>query len=496
MHYKWSDKFRPLFLCLLLFKNGNLVPILAMTTLTFYGAARHVTGSKHLITTPNGTHILLDCGLFQGKLDNKETLNRTFGFDAHEIDYVLLSHAHIDHAGLLPRLVKLGFRGIIFATPATISLCRLMLLDSAYIQQEDIKFINKRRQRKNEPLLEMLYDVEDVENTLDLMVPVEYEEVLTIEKGIKVSFTDAGHLLGSACVHVDITHNKKTTKITYTGDIGRYTDQILRPPQPFRQCNILICESTYGNRLHPTANDVEVQLLNIIRKTCVTQKGKLIIPAFSVDRTQDLIFMLDKFANKGVLPPIKVYVDSPLSIKATEVIRKHEECFNNAFLTYLNQDPDPFGFHNLIYVSDVMQSKTINASKEPCIIISASGMAEAGRIKHHIANNVGNPKNTILFVGYCTPESLGGKLKRGEKMVRIFGDEFEVRANIETLDYFSAHADKAEMLQFFSHQNKKKIEQVFLVHGEYETQLAWQETLQQYGFQKITIPKQAETFKV
>jgi metallo-beta-lactamase family protein len=467
-----------------------------MNSIQFYGAAQTVTGSKHLITTTQGKKILLDCGLFQGRITNKEEMNRDFGFTPHDLDYVILSHAHIDHTGLLPRLVKLGFRGVIFATPATISLCGLMLMDSAHIQKEDLRYINKRRVKKGEEVIEALYDQLDVEKALDLMVSVEYEEVLKIDKDITLTFTDAGHLLGSAAINLDLSNGKgKKTKLTFTGDIGRFNDQILRPPQPFRQCDILICESTYGNRLHPTAPDIEQELLEVITTTCVQNKGKLIIPAFSVDRTQDLIFMLDKFANKGLLPPVKVFVDSPLSVKATGVIRKHEECYNDNFLAYLHKDPDPFGFNDLTYVSEVTQSKAINDIKEPCIIISASGMAEAGRIKHHIANNIGNPKNTILMVGYCTPESLGGKLKAGEKQVRIFGEPYDVKARVVNMDYFSAHADYKEILQFLQHQKADKVSQVFLVHGEYTAQQALQTKLAEVGFNNIHIPKQAERFE-
>lgn len=466
-----------------------------MATIQFYGAAQVVTGSKHLITTAHGKKLLLDCGLFQGRLDNRDEMNRHFGFAPHDLDYVILSHAHIDHSGLLPRLVKEGFRGIIFATPATISLCEIMLMDSAYIQKEDLRYVNKRRIKRGEPTIDALYDILDVEKTLDLMVPVEYEETIKIDEDITLTFTDAGHLLGSAAVHVDVKCKKsKKTKITFTGDIGRYNDQILRSPQPFRQCDVLICESTYGNRLHPKAADLELQLLNVIRETCVEKKGKLIIPAFSVDRTQDLIYMLDQFANQGLLPTIKVFVDSPLSVKATAVIRKHEECFNESFLEYLRKDPDPFGFKDLTYVSDVNQSKAINAIKEPCIIISASGMAEAGRIKHHIANNIQNPNNTILMVGYCTPESLGGRLKAGATEVKIFGEMYPVKAKVVNMDYFSAHADYEEIVTFLACQNPQKIKQVYLVHGEPEAQTHLNEVLSQKGFTQIETPEFSAIF--
>jgi metallo-beta-lactamase family protein len=459
----------------------------------FFGAAQMVTGSKHLLTTPNGVKILLDCGLVQGKMTNKEDMNQHFGFNPMDLDYVILSHAHIDHSGLLPKLVKEGFNGIIFCTPATKSLCEIMLLDSAFIQNSDLKFINKRRRKKGLADLESLYDEQDVYQTLQLMQELDYDQHLKIDKEINLHFTDVGHLIGSAAVHLDISlGNRKKTKITFTGDIGRYKDPILRDPQAFRHCDYLICESTYGDRLHPAEIDAEAELLEIIRHTCVEKKGKLIIPAFSVDRTQEIIYALDKAENEGILPNIKVFVDSPLSIKATQVMRKHAECYREEFVEYVSRDSDPFGFKNLSYISDVEKSKALNNLAEPCIIISASGMAEAGRIKHHIMNNIENPKNTILMVGYATPESLAGKLKNGEKRVRIFGEEFNVKAEVKYLGYYSAHADYNEMINWLKCQNKKKIKEVFLVHGEAETQQSFKEKLEKTGYPKVYIPHTGE----
>jgi metallo-beta-lactamase family protein len=463
----------------------------------FMGAAQYVTGSKHLITTQNGTKVLLDCGLIQGRLEGKDDLNRHFGFNPHDIDYLILSHAHIDHSGLIPRLVREGFRGIIFAHPATISLCEIMLLDSAHIQTEDLKRVNKRRSRRGDEIFEPLYDIDDVERALDLMQPVGYDEHVKIDKELTFYFTDAGHLLGSCAVHLDVNEKGgKKTKLTFTGDIGKYGDPILRDPQPFRQCDVLICESTYGDRLHPKIKDSEAELLSIVNETCVVNKGKLIIPAFSVDRTQELIYALDQMANEKKLPNIKVYVDSPLSVKATSVIRKHEECYNEEFINYINADPDPFGFKNLTYISDVEQSKALNESKEPCIIISASGMAEAGRVKHHIANNIENPHTTILLVGYCTPESLGGQLKSGNKLVRIFGEEKRVIANVKSLEYYSSHADYEEIFTYLKSQNKSKIKQLFLVHGEKDTQEIFKSKLVAKGYHNIHIPALNDSFKI
>ena len=464
----------------------------------FLGAAQVVTGSKHLITTAKGKKILLDCGLFQGKLENRDNLNRNFGFDPYEIDFLILSHAHIDHSGLIPRLVKEGFKGIIFATPATISLCEIMLLDSAHIQTDDLKYVNERRKKHNEPLLEPLYDADDVQRALEMMVPVEYDEQLQIDNEINLQFTDAGHLLGSAVVNLTLKElTGEKIHITFSGDIGKYNDTILRDPQIFPQCDILLCESTYGDRLHPEIKDSEAHLLEVVIKTCVAQKGKLIIPAFSVDRTQEIVYALDKMYDAGKLPNIKVFVDSPLSVKATDVIRKHRECYNQEFIDHISKDPDPFSFKNLTYISDVEQSKMLNSLKGPCIIISASGMAEAGRIKHHIKNTIEDKNNTILIVGYCTPDSLGGRLRNGADTVRIFGEEHKVNATVEVMDYYSAHADYEDIFKFLSCQNKKKIKHVFLVHGEKEVQEHFKTKFIEHGYScKIDIPKQGEKFEL
>jgi len=468
-----------------------------MLNLQFFGAAQMVTGSKHLLTTPKGKNILLDCGLVQGNIKAKE-FNRHFGFSAEIIDYVILSHAHIDHSGLLPRLYKEGFRGIIFAHPATISLCEIMLYDSAHIQHDDLFYVNKRRKKRGDAELEPLYDVDDVKGVLALMNKVEYGELLKIDNEISLCFSDAGHLLGSTSVHLDIkTGSRKKTKISFTGDIGRYNDPILRDPEPFRQCDYLICESTYGNRLHPELINAEKDLLEIIKHTCLQKKGKLIIPAFSVDRTQEIIFFIEKAYNNKLLPDIKIYVDSPLSVNATRVIEKHQECFREEFINYIKtHDPNPFYFKNLIYVSDVNESKALNSAPEPCIIISASGMAEAGRVKHHIKNNIENAANTILLVGYCTADSLGGRLKAGNKAVRIFGEEYNVYAEVKSLEYYSAHADYNEIFKYLSCQNKHKVKQVFLVHGEVEAQQVLKGMMLAKGFECVEIPALGDKFTI
>jgi metallo-beta-lactamase family protein len=462
----------------------------------FFGAARTVTGSKHLITTDFGTKILLDCGLFQGI--GTQELNQDFGFDPQQIDYLILSHAHIDHTGLVPRLVAKGFEGKIFCTSATLDLATILLGDSAHIQETDLKRVNERRERKGEAPLELLYTKHDVEDALGMMVPKAYHDEFEVCEGVKCLFTDAGHILGSAAVNLQIQEKAgETIKFTFTGDIGRPSDRILKSPEPFQQSDYIICESTYGNRLHPSRENVKAELLEILKKVCIEGKGKLLIPAFSVGRTQEIVYALDQLEEENQLPKIPIFVDSPLSVKATAVMRKHKECYNPEILRYLHTgDGDAFGFDHLYYVSEKAESMELNELKGPAIIISASGMAEAGRIKHHIMHNIENPNNAILFVGYCSPGGLGGKLKAGEPKVKIHGQEFDVNCQIYIMDSFSAHADYTEMIQFLSCQDKNKVKKVFLVHGEIDTQEAFKNRLEAQGWHGIEIPEMGQEFSL
>jgi metallo-beta-lactamase family protein len=462
----------------------------------FYGAARTVTGSKHLLSTKGGDSFLLDCGFFQGRGQDSDVMNRDFSFDPKSLNYLILSHAHIDHSGNIPNLVKEGFKGKIFATPATIDLCRIMLKDSAHIQENDLKHVNKRRAKRGEDLLEPLYDVQDVEEALKLFVPVQYNHKIQITEEVNLLFTDSGHILGSAAVNLEVKEGENIKKICFTGDIGRYNSAILKDPQPFPQCDVLISESTYGDRLHSDNDLSSKELLEVIRYTCVEKKGKLIIPAFSLGRTQEIVYALDKMESQGALPHIKVFVDSPLSINATDVMRAHSECFNDSMLEYMKTDSDPFGFQKLHYIQDVQISKQLNSLKEPCIIISASGMIEAGRIKHHVANNISDSKNTILIVGYAEPSSIGGKIRSGSQVVKIFGEEFKVNADVVILDSYSAHADYEEMFSYFECQDISKIKKVFLVHGEYETQLNFKAKMLDKGFKNIEIPAMKDEFEL
>ncbi|GAB3504773.1 MBL fold metallo-hydrolase [Emticicia fontis] len=458
----------------------------------FYGAAQRVTGSKHLITTQKGTKILLDCGLFQGI--NTSELNLQFGFDPKEIDILILSHAHIDHTGLVPRLVRKGFKGQIYATHATKDLCDIMLFDSAYIQEKDLERVNERRNKRGEPLLEILYGEEDVRAALSLFKTIDYHTPFYLEEGVKAEYYDAGHLLGSAGIYLTFEETEGTKTLFFTGDVGRPNDKILRSPEAFPQADYIICESTYGDRLHEPEIDMKAHLLQIVHDTCVVRRGKLIIPAFAVDRTQELVYALDQLESEGRLPKIQVYVDSPLAVKATMAMKENEECFNPEILDYIKHDGDAFDFDNLHYISEVNQSKALNSYKEPCIIISASGMAEAGRIKHHIANNVEDPHNTILLVGYCSPESLGAVLKARPENVKIFGELHKLNAKVEVMDSFSAHADYSELITYLGCQDASKVKSLFLVHGELPTQLAFKNRLLLAGFKNILIPAQGEGF--
>lgn len=462
----------------------------------FFGAARTVTGSKHLITTEKGIKILLDCGLFQGI--QTDEFNQNFGFKPAEVDYLILSHAHIDHSGLIPRLVRQGFQGPIYCTSATADLCKIMLLDSAHIQVKDLERINKRRLKQGRPLLDELYNAEDAEKALTMFRTVRYGQTFHLGENneIAVHLTDAAHLLGSAAVHLSIPDKGSFKHITFTGDIGRPDDNILRKPDTFPQADIIICESTYGDRLHEQESDLHAHLLRVVSETCVKNGGKLIIPAFAIDRTQELIYALDQLSSAGKLPRIPVYIDSPLAIRATTIMKEHDECFNPEILEYIEKDGDAFAFPNLHYVSAVEQSMALNDKTEPCIIISASGMAEAGRIKHHIKNNIGDPKCTILLVGYAGPNTLAGALKRGDKQVNIFGEMFDVKCGVEVMDSFSGHGDYQEMLAFLSCQNPASVKKVFLVHGEYETQVAFKLKLQNAGYKHVLIPALYESVEV
>lgn len=464
--------------------------------ITFHGAARNVTGSKHLITLDSGKKILLDCGMFQGMGNETDELNAHFGFNPLEVDFLILSHAHIDHSGLIPRLVAEGFKGVIYGTHATKELCRILLMDSAKIQAGDLKYKNIKLAQQGKPLEKPLYDEDDVMRALDLFIAVEYLETTRVNEEISLQFIDAGHIIGSASVHLTIRETGNTTHLSFSGDVGQYGDLLLRAPQKFPQTDYLLLESTYGDRLHQDAQPTAQMLLDMIKHTCLNKKGKLIIPAFSVGRTQELLYILNNLQLDGKLPNVNVYVDSPLSAKATKIIANHAEGFNADVKDILEMDDKPFDFRGLHFIDDVEDSKALNKSKEPCVIISASGMAEAGRVKHHIKNSIGDNKNTILMVGYCEPRSLGGRLLNGDKQVNIYGEQFEVIAEIKSIESMSAHGDYIDLLQFISCQDPTKIKTLFLVHGEYEVQKTFKQKLIEKGFKNVEIPERHQQFEL
>lgn len=456
--------------------------------IAFHGAARTVTGSKHLITLTNGKKYLLDCGLYQGMGKETDELNRDFGFNPSEIDHLILSHAHIDHCGLIPKLIKDGYKGKVYATPATKSLAAILLADSAGIQESDLKFINKTRAAQGKSYLSPLYIMEDAVRAMEHFVTVDYGKWFRIDENVQFMYLDAGHIIGSATVHLKIIENGKETHLTFSGDLGRYRDIILKSPDVFPQADYIIMESTYGNKLHEEVTGTPDKLLEWIIKTCVQKKGKLIVPAFSVGRTQEILYALNQLENENRLPDLPYYVDSPLSYEATEVIKSYPQYFNNRVQKLLLNDEDPFNFKGLKFVKSVEESKSLNYRADPLVIISASGMADAGRVKHHISNNIENSRNSILFTGYCEPNSLGGRLKLHPKEVGIFGQSHEVHADIGEIKSMSAHGDYEDMSQWLACQNPREVKKLFLVHGEYDVQQEFRDRLINKGFLDVEIP--------
>ncbi|MBR3648498.1 MAG: MBL fold metallo-hydrolase [Paludibacteraceae bacterium] len=466
----------------------------------FLGAAQEVTGSKHLITTDDDVRILLDCGMYQGKGKETDSRNRELGFDPTKIDYLILSHAHIDHSGLIPYIYRLGFRGRILCTPQTRDLCHIMLADSAHIQQSDVLSYNKKMVRQNrQDRAEPLYEPEDAERCMHLFRAVRYDHDFQLDKHSTLRFTRSGHMLGSALVNLSLQKTDGSIiRIAFTGDLGRPSARLIRHADPFPQCDYLITESTYGDREHPAAVDAEDELLEIVHDTCEVRRGKLIIPSFSVGRTQEIVFSLNNLYNAHKLPHrMHVYVDSPLAVNASKIFSDNIEEMGEEVQEVLRTDPDPFGFNTLTYIQSVEESKRLNYDPEPAIIISASGMLEAGRVKHHVANHIEDPRCTILMVGYCTPLSLGARIQQpGLKEISIFGEMHPIRAKVTKIDGFSGHADRGEICNFFRCQNPQKVRRVFIVHGEPEAAETLRESLHREGYLDIAIPERGQVFEL
>lgn len=464
----------------------------------FCGADREVTGSSHLITLADGFTILLDCGLYQGEDEQMEHFNEKWLFNPKKLDCMILSHAHIDHSGRIPKLVKDGFQGKIYATPATRDISSIMLMDSAKIQETDAKYQNEKvakKHKQSKKKVEPLYTIQDAQYAMRFFATYNYEIWFHVHPKVRVLFRDAGHILGSASVTLEIQEGDRKIMLGFTGDIGRPDRPILNDPVPMPECDYLICESTYGDRDHLEAPQEKDRFARIIHDTCVKNKGRVIIPAFSLGRTQEILYIMDQLYNEGKLPLVPVYLDSPLAINATEIYRLHPECFDAELHDYMLTDANPFGFNLLQYVKTVDTSKSLNSSEEACVIISASGMANAGRVKHHLFNNIENPKNTILIVGYCTPYTPGGMLRAGAKEITLFGEAKQVNAKVEIMDSFSAHGDRHEMLDFIKNQ-KNSLKTLFMVHGEEETQLHFKQFLQDAGFKDIQIPHLSQVAEI
>ncbi|MBL8156131.1 MAG: MBL fold metallo-hydrolase [Anaerolineae bacterium] len=466
--------------------------------LTFYGAAQTVTGSQHLVEV-NGQRILLDCGLYQGKRSESTERNRNLPFDASKIDVLVLSHAHIDHSGNIPNLVKSGFRGDIVCTHATRDLCAVMLMDSGHIQERDVEFVNKKNAKRGLPPVEPIYTQEDAAASLDYFTSQGYSRPRRIAPGILVTFIDAGHMLGSASVILDIEDqdSRKDVRLVFSGDIGRKGIPIIRDPQLPDSADILIMESTYGNRSHDPATDMSKEVERIINTT-YRRGGKIIVPAFAVGRTQQLVFMLNEMAAKGDIPRLPIYVDSPLAVNTTDVFRSHPECFDAETRQFINESGskrDPFGFANLHYTRSVEDSKQLNFMREPAIIISASGMAETGRILHHLKNNIEDSRTTVLIVGWQAPDTLGRRLVDGEKVVSIFGEKYHNNAQVVVLNGLSGHADQNELSAWVEAMQRKP-RRVFLVHGELEASNALAGRLRDRFNLQVDIPAWKQAYDV
>jgi metallo-beta-lactamase family protein len=461
--------------------------------LTFLGAARSVTGSMHLMEV-NGRRILFDCGLFQGKRKEAFRLNREVRVDAEKVGAVLLSHAHIDHSGNLPNLIKQGFRGTIYATGATCDLCKIMLPDSGHLQERDVEYVNRKRRRQGKNPFEPLYTAEEAKNVTEHLQEVSYEHAFHVDDRIEVVYHDAGHILGSAMIEVRVDGMRGRRRIVFSGDVGRPDQPILRDPWPLCETDVLIMESTYGGRSHEGSERIREKLLRVLQKA-VQRKGKVIIPAFSVGRTQHLVYELHQLFAEGKLPPISIFVDSPLSVNATEVFRAHPECYDKEVLRFLSEEKDPFGFSRLRYVRELDDSKRLNTHPGPVVIISASGMCEGGRILHHLANAVGDSRNTILIVGFQAENTLGRRLVERRETIKIFGEEHELKAEVETINAFSAHADQGELLSWVEHAGGR-IGKIFLVHGEEEQAAALTGKLAERGLYNVVVPEPGSTWEV
>lgn len=460
----------------------------------FFGATRTTTGSMYLVEV-NGRRLLLECGLYQGRRDESIERNRKFPFDPRQLDAVILSHAHIDHCGNLPNLCRQGFEGNIYATFATRDLASIMLEDSAEIQRADAAFVSKQRAKQGLPAVEPLYSATDAEKAVRQFVALNYDRPFPVTDGVTCTFKDAGHILGSAQVVLDVREGGRKFRYLFSGDVGRGNDEILRDPEPVENVDCLQIESTYGGREHKAKRDADDAVCDLVCAT-LKQNGKVIIPAFSVGRTQQIVYTLHQLTLENRLPRVPIYVDSPLSVNATEVFRLHPECFNESIYAFMREKANPFGMENLTYIRELSHSMKLNELKESAIIISASGMCEAGRIRHHLKNHIGRPENLVLFIGYCAQHTLGAQILAGKDPVNIFGQPVKVGAKIAAIDSFSGHADRNELTAYVKRLTGD-IKHIACIHGEEEQCLAWAESLRKLKPRaKVIVPEYQQVLEV
>lgn len=459
----------------------------------FAGAARTVTGSQHLLEF-DGTRLLLDCGLHQGRRRESTERNRNLPFDPRVVDAMILSHAHIDHAGNIPTLVKNGFRGSITSTPATRDLCSVMLRDAARIQEADAEFLNRKHADQLDEPIVPLYDEADAVNALSHFRTLDYHRPMPVVPGVTCTFLDAGHVLGSAIVQLDIDRAPDRLRLVFSGDLGRRNMAILRDPEIPEPPDVLLLETTYGDRLHSPMSGMEQQLAEVVNRT-VQRKGKILVPSFALERTQEFVYALHRLTVRQAIPQIPIYVDSPLSVQITEIFKLHPECFDEETRAFLRQNGDPFGFGNLRYISNVEESKALNGQEGPLMIIAGSGMCEGGRIVHHLRNAVEDAKNTVLIIGFQAQHTLGRRIAERQSAVKIFGVERSLEADVVVMDAFSAHADRDDLLDFVEHC-RGTLHKTFLIHGEEEQSLAFAKRLTEMGIPEVHTPMLGEFVRV
>ena len=458
-----------------------------------FGAALEVTGSKHWLSV-NGKNYLIDCGMFQGRREESFKKNMTLPFDPKMIEAVVLTHAHFDHCGNLPSLIKGGYNRNIYSTPATRDIANLIMMDSAHIMAKDAEWL--KRKAKDKIAYAPIYDQDDALNAINQFMTVNYNRPFTLEGGVRCEFFDAGHILGSSVAVLTIDENGKETKIAFTGDLGRWDMPILRDPQDIPDVDYLICEGTYGNRLHDPIDDAKEQLARVISETAA-KGGKVIIPAFAVGRTQELIYYLHLLRDENKIPQMEMYVDSPMAVSATSIFRVHQECYDKAtHQAFLDHHTNPFGFEGLRYITDVSQSKKLNENPDPCIIMSASGMCEAGRILHHLKNNITDPRNTVLIVGFMAEHTLGRAIADRREKVSIFGTKYPLKARVKILNTFSAHADYEDIKRYIKRLDLNRLKKVFLVHGEEEPLTHLRGQLKSVGLSDVQIVKPGDTYQL